>query len=95
MTTKSLRTHEAELNGILHDTVPGLAQGANENSAQYILSHVGADDRLLNAEHHRLLIRSDAFHVSILFQPTLFYPSPFNIHHPIPRSLPLPFPPTP
>lgn len=73
MTTKSLRTHEAELNGILHDTVPGLVQGANENSAQSILSHVGADDRLLNAEHHRLLIRSDAFHVSILFQPTLSF----------------------
>lgn len=48
-------------------------QGANENSAQTILSHVGADDRLLNAEHHRLLIRPDAFHVAVLFQPTLAF----------------------
>ena len=38
-----------------------------------MLSHVGTDDRLLGAEHHRLLVQSDAFHVRILFQPTLTF----------------------
>ena len=38
-----------------------------------MLSNLGTDDRLLGAEHHRLLIRPDAFHVSVLFQPTLVF----------------------
>ncbi|KAI5124169.1 hypothetical protein M0805_000977 [Coniferiporia weirii] len=70
---KSLRVHEDELNHILRDTVPGLVQGALESAVQTMLSHVGTDDRLLAAEHHRLLIPSDAFHVSVLFQPTLVF----------------------
>ncbi|THH09197.1 hypothetical protein EW145_g2188 [Phellinidium pouzarii] len=70
---KSLRVHENELNHVLRDTVPGLVQGALESAVQTMLSHVGTDDRLLAAEHHRLLIRSDAFHVSVLFQPTLAF----------------------
>lgn len=53
--------------------MPGLVQGALETAVQTMLSHVGTDERLLGAEHHRLLIQSDAFHVSILFQPTLAF----------------------
>lgn len=70
---KSLRGHEDELYQALRDTVPGLVQGTSDSAVQTTLSHVGTDDRLIGAEHHRLLIRSDAFHVSVLFQPTLVF----------------------
>lgn len=54
--------------------MPGLVQGSAENAVQATLSSVGTDDRLLGAgQHHRLLIRPDAFHVTVLFQPTLCF----------------------
>lgn len=54
--------------------MPGLVQGVAENAVQTTLSSVGTDDRLLGAgQHHRLLIKPDAFHVSVLFQPTLAF----------------------
>lgn len=41
---------------------------------QATLSAVGTDDRLLGTgHHHRLLVHPDAFHVSVLFQPTLVF----------------------
>lgn len=70
---KSLRSHEDELNLVLRDTVPGLVQGASESAIQSALTNLSMDDRLIGAEHHRLLIHSDAFHVSVLFQPTLVF----------------------
>jgi exocyst complex component 4 len=73
-TNKALRQHEDELTRVLKDTMPGLVQGVSENAVQATLSNVGTDDRLLGAgHHHRLLIKPDAFHVSILFQPTLAF----------------------
>lgn len=73
-TNKVLKPHEDELTRILRDTMPGLVQGPTENTAQTTLSSVGTDDRLLGAgQHHRLLIKPDAFHVSVLFQPTLAF----------------------
>src|SRR5882762_1594580 len=73
-TNKALRHHEDELARVLKDTVPGLVQGVSDNTVQATLSNVGTDDRLLGAgQHHRLLIKPDAFHVSILFQPTLAF----------------------
>ena len=69
-----LRVHEDELTQALRDTVPGLVQGSTENAVQATLSAVGSDDRLLGmGQHHRLLVHPDAFHVSILFQPTLSF----------------------
>jgi exocyst complex component 4 len=54
--------------------MPGLVQGSSDNAVQATLANVGTDDRLLGAgQHHRLLIRPDAFHVSVLFQPTLTF----------------------
>jgi exocyst complex component 4 len=54
--------------------VPGLVQGSLENAAQSTLASVGTDDRLLGADqHHRTLVKPDAFHVSVLFQPTLCF----------------------
>lgn len=66
--------HEDELTKVLKDTVPGLVQGTSENALQATLSAVGSDDRLLGpGQHHRLLVHPDAFHVSVLFQPTLVF----------------------
>ncbi|VDB99571.1 unnamed protein product [Peniophora sp. CBMAI 1063] len=74
LSNKSLRPHEDELTRVLRDTVPGLVQGSTETSVQATLSSVGTDERLLGIEqHHRLLIRPDAFHVSVLFQPMLAF----------------------
>ncbi|KAJ4485935.1 Sec8 exocyst complex component-specific domain-containing protein [Lentinula aciculospora] len=74
LTNKVLRSHEDELTQILKDTMPGLVQGPAENTVQSALSTVGTDDRLLGAgQHHRLLIKPNAFHVSVLFEPTLAF----------------------
>ncbi|KAF8973579.1 exocyst complex component sec8 [Flammula alnicola] len=73
LTNKALRPHEDGLTRVLKDTMPGLAPTAAGDNAQTIISNV-TDDRLLGADqHHRLLIRPDAFHVTVLFQPTLSY----------------------
>ncbi|KAI8990488.1 Sec8 exocyst complex component-specific domain-containing protein [Trametes punicea] len=71
--TKALRQHEDELTRVLKDTVPGLVQGS-ENALQATLAAVGTDDRLMGTgQHHRLLVHPNAFHVSVLFQPTLAF----------------------
>jgi exocyst complex component 4 len=70
----ALKPHEEELNRALKETVPGLVQANSENAAQATLSMVGTDDRMLGVgQHHRLLLKPDAFHVSVLFQPTLSF----------------------
>lgn len=53
--------------------MPGLVQGSGEQAAQSTLAQIGTDDRFLEAGHHRVLIKPDAFHVSFLFQPTLAF----------------------
>ena len=69
-----MREHEEELTRVLKDTVPGLVQGSAETAVQATLSAVGTDDRLLGTgQHHRLLVHPDAFHVTVLFQPTLAF----------------------
>nr|GAT47843.1 Sec8 exocyst complex component specific domain-containing protein [Mycena chlorophos] len=73
MTSKALKSHEDELTRVLKDTMPGLVQ-TSESTVQAALSTVGTDDRMLGAgQHHRLLISPDAFHVTVLFQPTLAF----------------------
>jgi exocyst complex component 4 len=74
LATKTLKPHEDELTRVLRDTMPGLVQGSSEQSVQATLSSVGTDERILgNGQHHRSLIKPDAFHVSVLFQPTLAF----------------------
>ena len=74
VTNKALRVHEDELNRVLKDTVPGLVPGSAEASVQATLSAVGMEDHLINpGQHHRSLIKPDAFHISVLFQPTLAF----------------------
>ncbi|KAJ3554644.1 hypothetical protein NM688_g3000 [Phlebia brevispora] len=70
---KILRDHEDELTRVLKATVPGLVQGSAESAVQATLSAVGTDDRLGSGQHHRLLVHPDAFHVTVLFQPTLTF----------------------
>lgn len=52
--------------------MPGLAPAGAGDPSQTIVA--STDDQLLGSDqHHRLLIRPDAFHVSVLFQPTLSF----------------------
>src|SRR5258707_5482850 len=72
-TTKALKPHEDGLTRALKDTMPGLAPGAGGDPSQTIVSSI-TDERILGGDqHHRLLIRPDAFHVTVLFQPTLSF----------------------
>ncbi|KAH7885950.1 Sec8 exocyst complex component-specific domain-containing protein [Phlebopus sp. FC_14] len=74
ITGKVLRKHEDELVHAIRDTMPGLAQSSSENAVQVALSNVGSDERVLGAGlHHRLLVKPDAFHVNVLFRPTLVF----------------------
>ena len=73
LTYKTLKPHEDGLTRVLKDTMPGLAPTAAGETSQTIISTT-ADDRLIGVDqHHRLLIRPDAFHVTVLFQPTLSF----------------------
>ncbi|KAF8913032.1 exocyst complex component sec8 [Gymnopilus junonius] len=73
VTNRALRPHEDGLTRVLKDTMPGLAPSAAGETLQNVINNT-MDDRLLGADqHHRLLIRPDAFHVTVLFQPTLSY----------------------
>ncbi|KAG6855659.1 hypothetical protein H0H87_012345 [Tephrocybe sp. NHM501043] len=73
LTTKALKPHEDGLTRVLNDTMPGLVPGSGD-SVQATLASVGTDDHMLGVDqHHRLIIRPDAFHVSVLFQPTLAF----------------------
>ncbi|KAK7059154.1 exocyst subunit [Paramarasmius palmivorus] len=72
-TKKVLKPHEDALTQVIKDTMPGLVQASTETAIQSALSKVGTEDKLLVGvgQHHRLLIKPNAFHVSVLFQPTL------------------------
>ncbi|KAF4573092.1 hypothetical protein EYR36_007602 [Pleurotus pulmonarius] len=73
-TIKTLKPYEDGLMGMIKDTMPGLVQGSSDNPTQSIVSNVGSDDRLLGTgQRHRILIHPDAFHVTILFRPTLCF----------------------
>jgi exocyst complex component 4 len=49
-------------------------QGSLETAVQATLLTVGMDERLLGTDqHHRLLVKPDAFHISVLFQPMLSF----------------------
>lgn len=62
---RALRTHEDGITQVLRATVPGLITSLSEPATQF---STGPD-----ASEHRLLVRPDAFHVSVLFQPTLAF----------------------
>lgn len=62
---RALRPHQEGVTQVLRSTVPGLITSLSEPAAQF---SSGPD-----ASEHRLLIRPDAFHVSVLFQPTLAF----------------------
>lgn len=69
----SLRSSEDELNRLLKDTMPGLVPGTADIPHSSV-SSASSDERFLGSDqHHRLLIRPDAFHVNVLFQPSLTF----------------------
>jgi exocyst complex component 4 len=72
-TNKALKPYEDGLTRALKETMPGLATGAGGDPSQTIISSVTDERTLGGDQHHRLLIRPDAFHVTVLFQPTLSF----------------------
>ncbi|KZV93778.1 hypothetical protein EXIGLDRAFT_612626 [Exidia glandulosa HHB12029] len=72
-TTRSLKKYEDELTRTLKETVPGLVQGTSETAVQTTLSSFGSSDRFNIAGQHMLVVKADAFHVAVLFQPTLVF----------------------
>lgn len=70
---KTLKAHEEELAVALKQSVPGLAKESGEAAAQAAFSSIGTEDRLSAQGHHALLLAPDAFHVGVLFQPTLAF----------------------
>ncbi|KAG8978596.1 hypothetical protein FRC05_009868 [Tulasnella sp. 425] len=71
---KTLRRHEDELTRVLKDSVPGLVGGAADATMQTSQSTgTGSDDRYTGAGAHFKIVKADAFHVTVLFQPTLSF----------------------
>ena len=84
---KALKQHEDDLTRTLAVSVPGLVSSGTaslaDNSASLTSGHVaansvlsitlGGEDRSAASAGHRLLIKPDAFNVSVLFQPTLAF----------------------
>ncbi|KAG8937024.1 hypothetical protein FRC02_008131 [Tulasnella sp. 418] len=74
MAPKMLKRHEDELSRVLNDFVPGLVSNHMlDNGMQGILMSLGADDRFPGISAHKLLVKSNPFHVTVLFQPTLAF----------------------
>lgn len=71
--TKAIRMQEEDLLSALRNSVPGLVGSTSETTVQNALSAVGTDDRVSTTGSHRVLIKPDAFHVSLLFQPSLAF----------------------
>ncbi|KAF8711738.1 Sec8 exocyst complex component specific domain, partial [Rhizoctonia solani] len=65
---RALRTHEEGITQVLRATVPGLITSLAGEASAGTQFTTGPD-----ASEHRLLVRPDAFHVSVLFQPTLAF----------------------
>jgi exocyst complex component 4 len=70
---KSLKVYEEQLTVALRETVPGLVNQGSDASVQTAFSTIGLDDRLTSAGQHQILLPADAFHVVVLFQPTLAF----------------------
>jgi exocyst complex component 4 len=57
----------------LKDTVPGLVSGATTDPAQQTTLALAIDERFASAVQHRLIVPPDAFHVPVVFHPTLAF----------------------
>lgn len=69
---KTARTVDSDLEKILKISVPGLMTQTQESTiTQLGITAATTDERY--AAGHRLLIKADAFNVSVLFQPTLAF----------------------
>ncbi|KAF8632974.1 hypothetical protein AX15_001571 [Amanita polypyramis BW_CC] len=74
LVSRSLRSYEDSLTRVLKDTTPGLVPGSSDVVHASISSNSTNDERFLGLDqHHHLLIHPDAFHVSVLFHPTLSF----------------------
>ena len=57
----------------MKDTVPGLVSGSTTDPAQQNTLALAIDERFASAAQHRLIISPDAFHISVVFHPTLVF----------------------
>lgn len=74
ISAKTLKRHEDELTRVLKDSVPGLVGGSADATIQTSQSTgPGVDDRYTGAGSHFKIVKADAFHVTVLFQPTLAF----------------------
>jgi exocyst complex component 4 len=73
LATRTLKPQEDELNRVLKDTVPGLVSGSTTDPAQQNTLALAIDERFASAVQHRLIVSPDAFHVPVVFHPTLVF----------------------
>ncbi|KAH8929370.1 hypothetical protein BT69DRAFT_1235977 [Atractiella rhizophila] len=82
--SRVLKDHEEEMNRALKAAVPGLVSAATENttsiSSNVIISSMITDDRFsattgstAGSGSHKILVKADAFNISVLFAPTLSF----------------------
>ncbi|KAG8889462.1 hypothetical protein FRB98_004147 [Tulasnella sp. 332] len=72
-TAKSIKGQDDEVVQVLKESVPGLVGGADMSAQSTLSSSLAIDDRFASAGSHTRLIKPDAFHVTVLFQPTLAF----------------------
>lgn len=57
----------------MKDTVPGLVGGSTTDPTQQSSLALAVDERFASAVQHRLIVSPDAFHIPIVFHPTLVF----------------------
>ena len=73
LATRTLKPQEEELNRVLKDAVPGLVSASTTDPAQQSTLALAIDERFASAVQHRLIVSPDAFHVPVVFHPTLVF----------------------
>ena len=73
LATRTIKPQEDELNRVLKDTVPGLVSGSTTDPTQQNTLALAIDERFASAAQHRLIVSPDAFHVPVVFHPTLIF----------------------
>lgn len=73
LSTRTLKPQEDELNRVLKDAVPGLVSSSTTDPVQQSTLALAIDERFASAVQHRLIVSPDAFHVPVVFHPTLVF----------------------
>ena len=73
LSTRTLKPQEDELNRVLKDAVPGLVSSSTTDPVQQSTLALAIDERFASAVQHRRIVSPDAFHVPVVFHPTLVF----------------------